>query len=319
MKRNNKRFNLALLPVLFIIAILPLITFIYFFPEGIYGDYSWFARNQVASDQFTHAKAIVFSIIAVVLFFESAGAFLKLDSIGKKNCLKKIWPFILYAVMIVLSTIFSLDRQYSIHGAFDQMEPFLVLIGYSMLVPYIIMKIDNFDDMKYINYAIVFGTTTISFIGLLQMLGIDIFTLPFMRYLIMTSKMRETVPELSSNGAVYITFGNQNYVGSYVCLMLPMVVSVILYKGPKWLRILAVIDAVGLVTILVGSHSKTGMAILAFVVAVGLIFIGKRVIKKWYIYAPIVIIGIAVFIILNIKRNVYFFDALKNFVVSEKK
>ena len=144
MKRNNKRFNLSLLPVLFIIAVLPLITFIYFFPEGIYEDYSWFARRQVASDQFTYAKSIVFSIIAVILFFESASAFLKLDSIGKKNCLKKIWPFIVYAVMIVLSTIFSLNRQYSIHGAFDQMEPFLVLLGYSMLVPYI-MQFDELD------------------------------------------------------------------------------------------------------------------------------------------------------------------------------
>ncbi len=316
--RQNKKLNLCIILIMLIIGVLPLVTYIYFFPEGIYESYTWFAKQQKASDQFTHAKAVIFSIISAFMFINCLNVFLRLEKKEKRSFLLKVFPMIFYFTAIILSTLFSSDIQLSLHGGFDQMEPVMVLLGYSLLVPFVLLNLHDHEDLKPMHYAIVFASSVVTLIGVLQMIGIDIFTQPWMRYLIMNSNLRKTLPELTSSGAVYITFGNQNYVGSYVCIMLPLLLMVTLNSTNKWLKILSIVDVFGLITVLIGSGSKTGMIILVVAAFIGLVFVGKKFLKKWYMYVPAILILFAFLMYVNVKKNGYYFNAIKSIFASEK-
>ena len=317
-KKQAKKTYLYIIPILFILGFLPLVTYIYFFPEGIYDSYSWFAKQQKASDQFTHAKAIIFSIISVFMLINCLNEFFKLEKKEKKAFLISMCPLLVYLMAIIISTLFSADTQLSLHGGFDQMEPVMVLVGYSLIVPYVSFYIKRYEDFQLIHYTIVFASSAVALIGILQMVGIDIFTQPWMRYIIMNSNYRKNLPELTSSGAVYVTFGNQNYVGSYVCVMLPLVLMVALNSSKKWLKILSIVDVFGLIIVLIGSGSKTGMIILVITALIGLLFVGKRFLKKWYLYIPAFLILLFVFLYANEKKNGYYFNAIRSIVISEK-
>ena len=79
-----RRINFRLLPVLFIIGILPLIVFTYVFPEPIYKDYSWFYAGRNASDSFLHTKVFWFSIITVIIVLKTIGELIKIN-ISERN------------------------------------------------------------------------------------------------------------------------------------------------------------------------------------------------------------------------------------------
>ncbi len=321
MKRTKKfDFNLGLIPVLLIFGIVPLITYTYTYPEAIFSGYAWFKQGTFAIDYFLHTKSVWISVIGGVMLFETVFCVFKLNKEDKLKLLKRMWPMAVYFLCVIFSTIFALNKSYAVKGGFDQCEPMLVLMTYSITTLYVMFFVKEEKDFRYILYAIFFCGFVMAIISFLQYKGYNIFTADWMRYFIMNAQQREVLNDVGVANYPYATFGNTNYIGPYVCTVLPIVVtSFFLKSSKKILKILSLVSAASLFFLLIASNSKTGLAIFVAMIFVTLVFRGKEVFKRIYIVAPIIVAGIVLIVLYDRSKDYYYASNTKRFLFPQRR
>lgn len=289
-KKNKARFNYKLIPLMVIIGIIPLIVYAHLFTEAVYGGYTWFNAEEYAIDGYLFGKAAAFSVITVLMLIDTITSFILLKKEEKMAFIKKMWPMFVYLLFILLSTIFAMDKDLALHGGYDQMEPVLVLVGYAVLPMYIFLVVKDEKDIRYIGYAGLFSAFAVSLIGILQMAGYDIYMQHWIRPFIFSKEINQMVGKVLPKEMIYSSLGNSNYVGTFVCEMLPVVLMMLIIKNRLWVKVIAVVDTVCLIAVLYGSGSETGMIILAGMIVLAVIFLFGRYLKKWYITVPLLIV-----------------------------
>ncbi len=289
-KINKSKFNFKILPIMVIVGILPLIVYAHFYEVAVYGTYSWYHPDEYPLDGYTYTKVAVFSVITVIMLIETVTSFIISAKEQKKAFIKKMWPLFVYLIFVLLSTAFAMDKYLAIHGGYDQMEPVLVLVGYAVLPMYIYLVVKDENDIRYIGYAGLFSAFGVSIIGILQMVGYDIYMQDWIRPFIFSKEINEMVGEVSSKYMVYSSLGNSNYIGTFVCEMLPLVLMMLVIKNSWWVKAIAIVDTFCLLIVLYGSKSETGMFIFVGMVVLAFIFLVGRYLKKWYITFPLLFI-----------------------------
>lgn len=260
-KDNRANSILRIAPIVFIIAILPLVMRYHTYDTRL-SQYAWFSSEGTNQDLFLYYKQVLFVIVSSIMMLAVCSYLY-----NRKGKVKLPFIFIplgVYALLAFLSTIFSKNPIFGWLGMMDQFESVFVLLGYCVTVVYIFLFIQE-EDIDKIFQGLLFGLLVMNIIGLSQRIDKDIITGDFWTSLIFPQNIWENIEGFSMNfrkGTVYLTLFNPNYVGVYVAFLLPIVGIIFFLRGNiRGIKniILYSLNIIGLLVCLIGSGSEAGM------------------------------------------------------------
>ncbi|MDF2540230.1 MAG: hypothetical protein K0S76_3251, partial [Herbinix sp.] len=179
--RKKKDFNDLLIPIILILAVLPFVTRLIIYESGLSG-YAWFSDNDIVTDFFSYYKSNAFLIISIV----SAIILVFYFTLGRQY-IKDMKPFLLigiYALFIIVSTIFSTDVSISMIGGTGHFESAIVLLGYLIMMVYAYQIDKKEKDYRAILKSLVLSLILMCMIGTFQMFGQDLISFPWFQKII---------------------------------------------------------------------------------------------------------------------------------------
>lgn len=292
MKQKNKKNTIqkdiiALLPIIIALCLIPFVILTRDYQTN-FSQYNWFTETELDEiDSFESAKGscvavIGFIALAITAIHEFSQKNRKKSFL--KNCDIKVCILCaVYAVMVILSSVMSKysDLVYE-GGGYGQWQTIWVLLGYAMLFFYAYLFVDSEKRITLLFRLLMISTGIIALIGVLQTMGNNPLRWSWIQKIITSQSKITELGFKEGYAEVILTFNNPNYVGPYIALLLPIVVSFITTSVEKnktatWVwRAAGAAIAAGLVVSLVGAGSSAGMiAVFAGVVfAAVLIFSG---------------------------------------------
>ena len=304
-ERFQSSWNLKLLPLQFVLVVLPLILDLYIGTSG-HGGYAWNSENDTFLDVFLYGKMVVFQILAVIVL---ALAVIKIVQSGRnerKQALCRFIPLFLYAFFVILSTICSENISYSVSGSKDAWEPLGVLLGYVVVAFYAYLVLETIEDVRQLIGAAVIGGGCMAVLGVLQAIGKDPLATEAVQRLFVESKYIEQQGLLDLTfpvGMAYGTLFNPNYVGTYVAMYLPLAVIGLALFQKVWQKTASGVVVLGLLITLFASQSRTGLIAVAAAGVTAVVFLGRAVVKRWYIAVSGLVLAVLAFWVVDMQRD----------------
>lgn len=261
MRGINKNITGAVLIVL-VLGLVPLIVSAKKYYVGL-NTFPWFSGAETSYDFFLYWKgqALVLLCGAMALYTAGKLFFGKKDTLGEADN-RYLIPLAVYFVMCLLSTICSEQRQMAIWGGYEQWEGMIVLGAYVLVLLFAYCLVKGQTEITIVSRGLLAGVFLLSLLSARQAMGQDFFRTEVgkavMNFMI-DRKLNFTFN--FEPGRVYSTLYNPNYVGSYVALLLPVVLAMVVLRkkvGAVIQSAIAGITAVFLVIMLFGSESVTG-------------------------------------------------------------
>jgi hypothetical protein len=299
-KTTNKKINpgtpvkesiIYLLPIIFVITILPLIVKLKA-SSANFSQFNWFSVDDNSFDFFLYYKQQFLILTAVIM---SIFLFYKYITDRKNITIPKIFiPLWIYTLLALLSSIISKYRSYSFTGTMDQFESIFALLSYCILAYYSFFIIRTERDLRLIIYSLLIGTLIMSLLGLTQVTGHDFYGSDSGWSLISNATYadyKDIFTFSAGEKIAYLSLFNPNYVGVYVSLLFPIMLYMTLFTKKLWLRLIFLTSALGLLVCLYGSRSTTGFVSVIITILISIIFLWRYIIKYFYISVPIIIIS----------------------------
>lgn len=269
MKEKNLLKNniIGAICLVIVLGIVPLISSAHKYSIGL-NQYEWFSSTEATRDFFLYWKGRALLLICILLFVYGVAKIclnlIQIDFVAKKKYYILIG---MYALFVVLSTCFSAHKEMAVWGGFQHFEGLFIHLSYVVVFLAASVIVRGKWEVRILQVGILGTVFVMAFLGAMQAWGYDFFRTNMGNKVL--NFMSEEVLKISFNfeiGRVYATLYNPNYVGSYVALVLPVIVSLITLQNKINVilkNVFAVITAFMLVVMLIGSQSVTGMAALA--------------------------------------------------------
>lgn len=318
--KQEKR-NLWLLPLQFVLAVLPFVMSLYQGNSG-YSAYTWNGVQDEYLDVFLHGKMVVFIVVAALTLVLTVYRTLQLRNTERKSLLKTFLPMVVYTVMVLISTLCSENLKGSLTGTMDQKEPVWVLLGYVVILVYAYLVINDKEDWSRLANAAILGSFFMAVLGVMQAMGKDPMTWEWVQRLFVGKNFIEQNGMLTLTfpvGQAYITMFNPNYVGTYVAMYVPLLVMGMFTSRKGWLKGVCGISTIGLLITLFASQSRTGLIAIVAAFIMFLIFMGREVWKRWYLVIPGVTFVVLSFSLIDTYRDNLLTNRLKAMFAIEKR
>lgn len=266
------------IPISVILTIIPLIVRVKgvrvdLDTENIYG-------GAIQSDLFSQEKAsfllffsIILIIISIIFFkkiFEKKDKILNLILIGS----------VIFWIFNLFSAIFSAHKNYAFYGAFDRAEGFITITCYMILFIYSIYTFKTTTDYKYVIVPILILIVILSFLGVFQYTGHDLMNSKIGLFLA-TGKLSGEMSLMYSTGKLYGTLYHYDYVGSFVAIVLPLLVILTMFEKKAIYKIILGIGSLLSLWLLFGSTSRAGLLGIVVSFLFGIIVFGRSLLKRW--------------------------------------
>ncbi len=324
-KHNNKKgYNINtedkqriyVLPIIFILAILPLIVKIHPYDVN-FSQYKWFPENDGYYDFFLYYKQIFLIITAAVML-----VMLLYYNISKKEKTefgKAFIPLMVYALLALLSTVFSHYRSYSLSGSYEQFESVFALLSYCIVAYYAYTIIKSEYHLKAIVYALLIGSIFMIIIGIFQLAGQDFYHTGFGWDLITGSKYKlEDFSFTAGISRVYLSLYNPNYVGFYVVLLFPIMLYMVIFLKNIWVKLAFVISIIGLLACLYGSKSAAGIVGIVVTVVITVALLWRYCIKYYFVTIPVIVLAIIGLFVFNSWSNNFIGNQINKIINVQK-
>lgn len=298
----EKKYPLGLLlPLIMILAVIPLIVRLHLYDTGL-SQFDWFSGRTTTMDFFLYFKMIWLHITNCCIIFILAFLFLTEEKQPVWN--KILIPLIIYAVIALLSAFLSKYSHFSFHGIYEQFEPVWVLLGYVLIVYYAFFILRSTAAVKRTMNYLTGGVAIMCLIGLSQAFSHDFFNTALGRALMIPSKYRHMELQFKfPKGQAYLTLYNPNYVGLYVALLVPVLLALLLSAKKLWQRLLYIALILGLLLTLFASQSRAGIIALIPSLLVMLLCMRKKFLKNWKLGIIGIVAIMVTFIIVNILND----------------
>lgn len=267
---------LKILPLIIIIFLLPFINRLKFIPvqEPFF---QFWNGEKINPDFFTYYKQIF-------IYLMTAWALLHTFLFTKKIKNTKAYYFIGgYGLLVVLSTIFSKYPEIALHGFVERKEGMWIVLCYILLMFSAINLIKTKNQLKAILYSFGISGAIISVISIFQYYGMDIFSTEFAKNLMISEDIRAQVQEFSIQFGEKYSYGvfyNPNYLGGYISLYAPIILSMAILSKKKREKILFLLFFILSMFALYGSRSEAGvLGTVGAIVFLSLVFISRYIIK----------------------------------------
>lgn len=252
--------------------------------------YQIYNGSKSVIDFYAYNKMILIMIsfiLALVLFL-----LLKKE---KKALLKPIINkmLLIMALLTVLSSLFSDYGFISYFGIIERYEGMFVLLAYIFFVFYINSFVEDFDDIRFIIYAIVISSSVIGLIGFLEYFGYNPLNTYLGKRLITPFNMTSIMEDITftiKKGGISSTLYNPNYVGSYMVMTFFIGLSMIFSNKKITRKLLWSIYTFLMLFNLIGSSSAAGKVGFLFGIIMLIIIYRKNVISTNGIFLGIFLI-----------------------------
>ena len=211
-----------LLPIIAVLSVIPLITYMYSYETKL-GKFEWYTSQTSAVDFFLHTKLRWFHV----------------------SCALAI-----YCGISFISALASSNRDFCFSGIYEQFEPVWALMGYCLTAYYCFFIMRTEAAVKRIMPWFVAGITVMVLLGLSQALKHDFFRTSLGQKLMTPSTYKGGPLKFNfEEGRTYLSLYNPNYVGFYVCLIVPILVGLIFAFKKVWAKIGCAVLIVSLITV----------------------------------------------------------------------
>ncbi len=298
---NPNHYTYLALPLYLIIALVPLIIYVKKFIVNDPGNLYWDGQS-IRYDIFSYYKMVY------LLIFTGAGLllylFMRRDNPFEKA--KKLYyiPAGIFALLAFISATASEYKQVAFFGFLDRFEGAIVLVAYCAIL---FLAMNIFQDEKSIK--ILFGcllasATVISILGVFQYFGANYFDSQFISSLITPASLKggRIKPNILGN-LVYSTLYNPNYVGSYMAMLIPILIILIVWLKKLWQKLTVLAILLFAVINLIGSGSRAGIAGTGFAVLVLLVISRKSIWTHKWIALSAVLVSVCGLAVLNFATN----------------
>ena len=289
---------ILLLPIMFAIAVIPLIVRVAFYDPQL-SQYAWFSDSDKTGDMYMYYKNQAMMLLDAVLLLGYIYLVLRRKIITDL----KFLPLFVYMIMMALSTMMSVSPEHTWNGFYGMMESAYTLFGYAMICYFAFTVIRTEKQLKWVLGIFAIGTVIMGLIAVSQFVGMDFFDTDFALDLVFPKELEEyktAMVKRVGDGTVYTTLYNQNYVGVYTCLLVPIVFVFLLSAKSKIQAIAGVVLMVFSLVCLVGSNSQAAVLSLIAGVLVLIICFSKKHFKS--LIATLIVSG-AIFIGLNMYQG----------------
>lgn len=314
MKNKTRQINWDLLPIILMVAVLPLVAIGQKVTVSL-GKYAWFPDGDYQYDFFMHAKSITFLILVVWMLVALVDRVL-IRRIQIRNW-KYFIPLYMYLVLALLSTALSVDKSLSLKGMWQQYESVWVLVGYAIIVFYCAQVIEKIRDIKMIAIALAVGAALQGLIGLSQVTGKDFFSFGIGRKMLTAGIDDAAQNTLSyqfmgdNQSSVYMALFNPNYAAVYIIILLPLILMLAITVKKKIGRVLCIVLSVVLLICLYGSGSETGLLVGGTLIVISAIAV--EILRKT---TPVKKVSVIVLCLILVVGGVSGYDMAKGHVLS---
>lgn len=308
--RDQEKGVFQLLPIIFVIAIIPLIVRLKDYTTPL-TKFPWFSDMGEYTDFFLYYKHWLFVGISLIMVLIIA---YKSYKNHKALEYKPIFiPLALYAILALISSIFSKNKSLSFTGSFLQFESVFALLGYCIVVYYVYLFVKRESDIKLIIRSLLISTIILGLLGITQITGHNfLFTDTGWKLITPTAywNAQDAFQLKFETNRVFLTLLNPNYVGVYVSLVLPILFVLCLFIREVKSLPLYLLSIIGLVISLIGSKSTTGLMSIIIAALLIIILLRRYLIKYYYISIPLFIILVAVISIIGTLKSNFFVTQL---------
>jgi len=287
-KRIQEKPNyFYIFPIAFVIAVVPLIVFMKLDVLSAIEIKNWYGESTY-TDFFNFYKSqwlMVGTVLAIVFYFA--------QGLSKKLEVKKSFIYIptgIYAGFIILSTLFSKNKELAVNGFVARYEGMISLLCYLALMLITFNLVKSEYQVRFLFGALMISAAIIGLVGLTQFLGVDLYKTSIGKQLITPKEFHQFIDNIEvffEKSVVYSTFSNSNYIGSYMALALPIVFLAFIYAKKLYLKVAAALLAVLLMINLLGSRSRAGMVGVAVVIVLAVIIFRKYLFKRKLLVAAV--------------------------------
>lgn len=319
---SNSIYNkLALIPLIIIISVIPFIIRMKFIDTGL-STYSWFSEDDKRADFFLYYKSLIFTIIALFMALYITWGFIKQKTLQQNSNIKANYfskftialiPLAIYAILALLSTLFSDHISFGLSGINEQFESVFVLLGYCITVYYAFIYVNTEEDVQLIIKCLLFSVCLLSIIGFTQAIGHDLLFTTLGKKIMTPSGFWPFLDDLTfkmEKNRVYLTFYNPNYVGLYTAFIAPILLILLFFSKSIKLKFIYGITFTSLLLCLIGSKSRSGFVGLCLSFLFILILLRKIFLKYWKLSAGILGLIVLGFFSINAYMGNGFIDRL---------
>lgn len=246
----------------------------------------------IQNDIFSQWKASFLFFFSVILIFISIVFFEHIFQKKDKVVNLILGGIITFWIFTLLSTIFSINKNYAIYGAYDRSEGFITISCYMILLIYSIYAFKTIKNYKYIVVPILILVAILSFIGIFQYIGHDLIDSK-LGLLLVTGSTESKFALAYQRDKLYGTLYHYNYVGSFVAIVLPILFSLTIFEKKVVYKIILGIGSLLSIWLLFGSTSRAGIIGVVASLIFAIIILGRSIFKKW---KPILIALISIII-----------------------
>ena len=308
---------IQLLPVYLTVGLMPLMVRVHIYDPKL-GQFPWYyaGADSMFGDTFLVYRQWWFVGISVYMLLVLVGRFLADKKFLRISVI--CMPMAVFAVFSFLSAVFSKYRSFAFSGSFEQFENVFVLMGYALLVYYVLLIVDSEKEVKYILYVLTASTMMLGLIGTCQTFGFDVMSTEFVKELIKPAGLEADIVTKTAEKTAFMTLYNPNYVGVYVAMLFPLFVVLLLFSRNVKEQIAYAVTVVLLLISLYGSGSKAAFLVIACEMVVLLVFMRRPILKCWYVIIPAATALVLMFLLVNQYRdNVYIERILQAVKLSE--
>ena len=316
---ENKKLSIVyFLPLLLIAGFVPLIVYAKVVNlEGTTQALYWTGQKQYL-DFFSYWKSmwvVILTAIALIFYI----ILYKQKKLPFKNLKQYYIPLGIYAIFVIISTIFAIDTQTALWGFVDMYQGMFVLLSYVTITFLTINFVNSERDLTLFVKAFLFLIIVEGLLGITQYFGFDFFQTKTGNSLIIPGNLQ--VDQLSFSfgpKTIYGTLFNTNFVGSFATLMLPLSLAFLLGSKTKRQRIVSAIAVMLMIFVWIGCNSRAGYLGVA-VAAIFTLWLFRKVIRKYWIgFVGLILVFVIVLFGLNKASNNRIFNRLKTFNIKQQ-
>ena len=227
-RSNNSNYSkaadyLRLFPLVIFISVIFLLVRVHAFSLPLSQfDYMAERDDTILYDCFAYVKMI--AVLAASVLSIALMTFYFITGRRRMRWTPIYIPMGFYAFIIVLSHLMSEYSEFTLLGSYERFEGTLPSLCYLIMMFYAMNFIDDDRECKFLTDTLFVGVTIACLIGLTQLFGHDFFSYGLGRHILMGSLDGEVAFNFGK-GQIYQTVYNINYVGVYMCLVIPLLLS----------------------------------------------------------------------------------------------
>jgi len=315
---NKKLSILYFLPLLLIAGFVPLLTYAKYIDLAGSVQSLYWTGQQTYLDFFSYWKSKwVIALTAIAIIFYIILYIQK--KLPLKNLKQYYMPFGIYALFVIISTIFAKDSSTALWGFVDMYQGMFVLLSYVVITFLTINFVNNERDMSLFLNAFIFLIIVEGILGVGQYFGFDFFQTGLGKSLIVPSYIKvEGLSFSFGPKTIYGTLFNTNFVGSFATLMLPLSIAYLLIAKTKKQRIIRGIAVLLVIFTWIGCNSRAGYFGVAASAIFGLWLFRKVVLKYWKGSAALAVVLIVLLLGLNSVSNGAILNRIKTFNITKE-